>query len=226
MSGATIFPPVELANEDGIVALGGDLHPETLISAYLQGIFPWPVSKEWPLAWFSPDPRGVVPTDQFHIPRKLKKFLNNSPFTIKYNTRFEDVIHECANCNNRPGQTDTWITTPLSQAYIKLHQMGLAYSVETFHHDQLVGGVYGVCLGKIISAESMFYKKPNASKAALTHLVKHLNKNGIEWIDIQMVTPITKSLGGIEIPRPRFLEHIYQLQNCQSSDEIFPKNLN
>ncbi|MBL7665890.1 MAG: leucyl/phenylalanyl-tRNA--protein transferase [Bacteriovoracaceae bacterium] len=202
------FPPVDSADENGIVGLGGDLEVQSLILAYTEGIFPWPIGPEIPLAWFSPEQRGVLYTDKFHISASLKKFLNKSPYTIKYNHNFAAVIKECAQVV-RKGQKSTWITEDIIQAYINMFQHKLAYSVEAYDKDnELVGGVYGVCIGEIFSGESMFYKKDNASKACLVALLTQLKQKKIKFLDTQMVTPVVKSLGGTEISRQLFIKTI------------------
>lgn len=201
----TQFPPVESADEDGIVAIGGDLETDSLLLAYSQGIFPWPISKEYPLAWFSPDPRGILLFDKIHLSKSLRKFLKKNPYEVRYNTNFEAVIMNCASVK-RNDQTSTWITQEIIDSYIKLQKLGFAYSIETYLEDRLVGGVYGVCINRFYSGESMFHLEDNASKVALVSLLYMLKQRDIGWIDTQMVTPVVQSLGGIEIPRKNFLQ--------------------
>src|SRR5690606_10110719 len=139
-----VFPPVDSADPDGIVAIGGDFEIDMLMSAYSQGIFPWPVSTDYPRVWFSPDPRGIIDLVNFHLPRSFKKFLRKSTFNVTYNQSFEKVIELCSSVK-RNGQSQTWITDELKEAYIKLFRHGLAYSVEVWNKQQcLVGGLYGV----------------------------------------------------------------------------------
>lgn len=204
------FPPVETADEHGLIALGGDLELESLLMAYSQGIFPWPISKEYPLAWFSPNPRGILTFDSLHIGQSLRKFLRKNPYEIKFNTNFEAVIRACAQ-TPRPDQNgidgmNTWITEDIIEAYINLFKHGFAYSSETYFEGELVGGVYGVCINRFYSGESMFYHKENASKVALVSLLYSLHQKEINWLDTQMVTPVVKSLGGHEVPRETFLK--------------------
>ena len=199
------FPPVDSADEHGLVALGGDLELDSLLLAYSQGIFPWPISIEYPLAWFSPDPRGILAFDKLHLSKSFRKFLKNNPYEVRFNTNFEAVIMNCARVV-RTDQSSTWITEEIINAYIDLHQNGFAYSVETYLNDRLVGGVYGVCINRFYSGESMFHLEDNASKVALVSLMYMLKQRDIGWIDTQMVTPVVKTLGGLEIEREIFLK--------------------
>lgn len=207
------FPPLHTADEHGLLALGGDLNIESLILAYSRGIFPWPISKEYPLAWFSPDPRGILPFGNLHLSTSLKKFLKKNPYEVKFNTDFKAVITNCAEVKRAQDQ-GTWITQEIIDAYIKLHDEGLAYSSETYLDGKLVGGVYGVCINRFYSGESMFHTAPNASKVALVSLLYKLHGRGIEWLDTQMVTPVVESLGGVAIPRETFIKMLeLSLQN-------------
>ncbi|MCP4911523.1 MAG: leucyl/phenylalanyl-tRNA--protein transferase [Oligoflexia bacterium] len=203
------FPPVDVADENGLLAIGGDMEVESLLLAYSRGIFPWPISEDYPLAWFSPDPRGILDFENLHIPRRLERSLKNSRFVFKLNENFERVIHNCA-IAKRKGQPDTWITDEVINSYISFHKAGFAYSAETYLDDQLVGGVYGVCINGFVSGESMFFKEDNASKFALIKLCQYLEKQGVKWLDTQMVTPIVESLGGGEISREDFLKRLDQ----------------
>jgi leucyl/phenylalanyl-tRNA--protein transferase len=199
------FPPVDSADEHGLLAVGGDLEIDSLLLAYSQGIFPWPISDEYPLAWFSPDPRGILAFDKLHMGKSFRKFLRKNPYEVKFNTNFEAVIMNCARVK-RIDQTSTWINQEIIDAYIKMHQLGYAYSIETYLEDRLVGGVYGVCINRFYSGESMFHLEDNASKVALVSLLYLLKQRDIGWIDTQMVTPVVESLGGVEIPRETFLK--------------------
>lgn len=199
------FPPVEEADEHGLLALGGDLELESLLLAYTQGIFPWPISDEYPLAWFSPDPRGILAFDKLHLSKSLKKFLKKNPYEIRFNTNFEAVIMNCARVK-RNDQSSTWITQEIIDAYIEMFKQGFAYSCETYLDNKLVGGVYGVCINRFYSGESMFHLEENASKVALVSLMYMLNQRDIKWLDTQMVTPVVQSLGGIEIPRETYIK--------------------
>ena len=199
------FPLVESADNDGLVAIGGDLETDSLLLAYSQGIFPWPISKEYPLAWFSPDPRGILIFDKLHLSKSLRKFLKKNPYEVRFNTNFEAVIMNCARVK-RNNQSSTWITEDIINSYIELHKLGFSYSIETYLDERLVGGVYGVCINRFYSGESMFHLEDNASKVALVSLLYMLKQRDIGWLDTQMVTPVVESLGGIEIPRKIFLQ--------------------
>lgn len=215
-----IFPPPQNANEQGIVAIGGQLDIETLTTAYHSGIFPWPISKEYPLTWFSPDPRGVLDFNDFHIPRSLKKFMKSCDYEVLFNRNFEKVLRMCSKVK-RKFQTDTWISEEIIRGYIGLFEHKLAYSVETYHAGQLIGGLYGVCMGEVISGESMFFLQPNASKVALVRLIEELQKSGIAWMDTQMVTPVIESFGGKNISRNDFLLRLERLDKNRSRQNIF-----
>ncbi len=199
------FPPLEDCDEHGLLAVGGDLEVESLLLAYSQGIFPWPISDEYPLAWFSPDPRGILAFDKLHLSKSFRKFLKKNPYEVKFNTNFEAVIMNCA-AVKRNDQSSTWITPEIINAYIELQRLGFAYSIETYLDERLVGGVYGVCINKFYSGESMFHLEDNASKVALVSLLYMLKQRDIGWLDTQMVTSVVESLGGVEIPRETYLK--------------------
>lgn len=214
------FPPVETANEDGIVAVGGDLEIDTLLTAYKHGIFPWPISTDLPLAWFSPDPRGIIHLEGIHISKSFQKFLKKNKFNVTYNLEFQRVIELCAK-TNRKNQASTWITPEIIEGYVQLFSAGYAYSVEVWNGDELVAGLYGVCIGNFISGESMFTIEDNASKYALFCLLEKLKNKGIFWIDTQMVTPVVESFGGRYISRPEFLHKISGINWTRRREEIF-----
>ena len=215
-----IFPPAQHANEQGIVAIGGRLDTETLVTAYQSGIFPWPISRDYPLTWFSPNPRGIIDFTDFHIPRSVKKFIKNCDYQVHFNRNFETVLRKCAN-TKRTFQTETWISEEIIRGYIELFNQKLAYSVEVYQQDNLVGGLYGVCMGEIITGESMFFHVSNASKVALVRLIEELKKSGITWIDTQMVTPVIASFGGKDISRNDFLDRLELLDTSRSRLKIF-----
>ena len=198
-----LFPPVENANPDGLLAIGGNLEIATLRSAYRSGVFPWPVD-DFPLLWFAPPRRSILHFDRFHISRRLRRTLRHTPFEIRIDTNFEQVIRECAVM--REDEEGTWITDELTEAYIRLHRAGDAHSVETYLDGQLVGGLYGVSFGAYFAGESMFYRVNDASKAALVHLVAHLQARGATWLDTQMITPLFATFGACEIPRSKFMK--------------------
>lgn len=197
------FPDPNLADEEGLVAVGGDLSVPRLLAAYRKGIFPWTAD---PITWWSPDPRAILELDCFHAPRSLSKFLRKRPFEISRDKAFRAVMEGCA--EPAPGRRTTWITTEFIEGYTRLHQQGHAHSVECWQNGRLVGGIYGVCIGGFLAGESMFHRASNASKAALCHLVQHLRERGFTLFDIQQVTPATRQLGAIEISRAEYLRRL------------------
>lgn len=198
------FPDPENASPEGIVAVGGDLEVETLLAAYRQGIFPWPV-EDLPLLWFSPPERGVLFFSDLHIPRSLRRARRRSPLRFTMDRDFERVIRCCAT-TPRAGQPGTWITPAMVAAYCRLHEHGVAHSVEAWDGEDLVGGLYGLDIDGAFAAESMFYRQPDASKLALLYLIGHLSERGLDWMDIQVLTPHLQRLGARTLPRPVFLD--------------------
>lgn len=262
------FPSVENANQDGLLAIGGDLEVESLLLAYTNGIFPWPIEENFPLTWFAPDPRGVLEYQNLisSLPNSLKKFLRKAHryYTVMFNANFEAVIKGCA-LAKRESDSKTWITDSMIKAYIDLNKAGYAFSVEVYESSvvtkidisqepgsvgsgsvgsgsvkgttanlsnifidtktsifksrstlelpenkdfpigQLVGGLYGVHVGNYFSGESMFHLRSNVSKLALVVLMEHLHQHGIDWLDIQMVSPTLEKLGGTNISRLEFM---------------------
>lgn len=205
------FPPVETAREDmgGLVAIGGDLSPDRLLTAYRQGIFPWGTVEGHPL-WYSPDPRMVLFPDEFRLTRSLRKTLRGGRFEVRFDSNFAAVIAGCAE-TPRPGQDGTWISPDMMAAYIRLHELGWAHSVETYSEGNLVGGLYGLAIGQMFYGESMFSRCSDASKIAFAHLVRYLVTHQFAMIDCQMRTEHLASLGGREIPRPSFLARLRAL---------------
>ena len=197
-----MFPPVECADEDGLLAIGGELTLETLRCAYSHGIFPWPV-EGLPLLWFAPPQRGILFCDEFSLSRRTQRAIRNSGFQIRIDTNFENVIRACA--APREGEDGTWITDEIISAYCELHRAGYAHSVETYLNGELVGGLYGVSWGAYFCGESMFHRVDDASKAALAHLIEYSQARGARWIDIQMMTPHFQAFGAREVPRAEFL---------------------
>lgn len=195
------FPDPKDANEDGIVAWGGDLNPSRLIRAYQNGIFPW-YNEEDPIIWWSTDPRLIMELDDFKISKSLKKDIKK--FSYKFDTNFKQVMIECKNIP-RVGQDGTWIQEDIVEAYSILHGQGVAHSVESYYNNELVGGLYGVVVGRVFCGESMFAKRSNASKSAYAILVKHLKYWGYDFIDCQVPTKHLKSLGAKEVARDYFL---------------------
>jgi leucyl/phenylalanyl-tRNA--protein transferase len=207
------FPPLEdaLAEPNGLIAIGGKLTTNRLLDAYQRGIFPW-FSADEPIMWWSPDPRMVLFPNELVISRSLKKTLKTHTFETRMNTAFESVISQCSQ-TLRPGQSGTWITPEIISAYTELNQQGFAISSECWHENQLVGGCYGVIIGKMFYGESMFHTEANASKVAFVNLVEHLKKQGVAMIDCQMKTPLLTSFGGREITRKEFAEQLAMLVN-------------
>jgi leucyl/phenylalanyl-tRNA--protein transferase len=204
------FPPVELAlrQPNGLLAAGGDLMPERLLDAYRHGIFPWFNAGD-PILWWSPDPRMVLFPDEFKISHSLRKTLHRGEYEVRTDTAFEQVMRACA--LPREGQDGTWIQEDIIQGYVRLHQMGLAHSVETWIDDELAGGLYGVSLGHMFYGESMFSRKTDASKIALAHLALQLKRWNFGMIDCQMNTPHLATMGAREIPRRQFLARLQEL---------------
>lgn len=195
-------PSIALTEPNGLLATGGDLSPKRLINAYTQGVFPW-FSDGDPLLWWSPNPRAIINIDELIINRSLAKFLRKKPYTISINKCFERVINICADAPFR--RDDTWIVDDMIDAYIQLHSLGFAHSVEVWQDEQLVGGLYGVAINGLFSGESMFYLKDNASKVALIALAELLKKQGVKFIDCQLQNPFLASMGAKEINRDNFL---------------------
>lgn len=208
------FPPIEQALDDptGLLAAGGDLSPERLISAYRAGIFPW-YSPGEPILWWSPDPRCVLIPDQIHISRSMRKRLKKKDYTVVFNRNFAQVIDACS--APRRGEDGTWITNEMKDAYCNLHKKGLAHSVEVYIDDELVGGLYGLAIGKLFFGESMFSKVKDASKIAFIKMVEQLEKWGYALVDCQVSNDHLFSLGATEINRREF-----QLYLDQYLDEI------
>jgi len=198
------FPNPSHASEEGIVAYGGDLSPSRLMLAYRSGIFPW-YSANDPILWWSPDPRLILELDEFKLSRSLRKKIPQ--FEIRFDTAFAEVIRECA-VAPRPGQNGSWIVPEMIEAYETLHALGHAHSIEAYQDGTLVGGLYGVSVGKVFCGESMFAKVSDASKAALAVWVEQLREWGFEFIDCQVPTAHLKSLGAKEISRAAFLERL------------------
>ena len=190
--------------EDSIIVVGGNLSPGMLLSAYEQGIFPW-YSPGDPVIWQSPDPRCVIFPEKLHVSSSMRKILNSNVFKITYDENFEEVIKNCAE-KKRPNQDGTWITNDIIEAYIELHQLGFVHSAEAWQEGKIVGGCYGVLLGKVFCGESMFANVPNASKAAFLTFAELLFGKGLAFIDCQIPTRHLISLGGEEMSRNDFLE--------------------
>jgi leucyl/phenylalanyl-tRNA--protein transferase len=193
------FPPPDGADETGLVCLGGDLAPGTLLAAYRSGLFPMPASRRH-LGWWSPDPRGVLPVDGLRVSRSLRRSLRR--YELRVDTAFRSVVEACA----EPGRAGGWITPRIVDAYTRLHELGWAHSVEAWSPAGLAGGLYGVALGGLFAGESMFAEAVDASKVALVGLVQHLRRSGMVLLDVQWRTEHLATLGVVDVPRPRYLE--------------------
>lgn len=206
------FPDPNLADDDGLIAQGGELTPEYLLSAYCQGIYPWFCEDE-PILWWSPNPRMVLFPKKFKLRKSLRQVINKGVFELKIDTAFREVISNCSHIA-RPDQNETWITKDIIDGYVKLHQLGYAHSFESYFNGELVGGLYGISIGNCFFGESMFFTKTDASKVAFYHLVQFALKNNFAFIDAQQPTEHLKNLGAEPIPRKEFLEMLeITLQN-------------
>lgn len=201
-----LFPDPDLADDSGVLAVGGDLQPQRVLAAYQKGIFPWPC-EGYPLLWHSPKERFVLDPKQLHVNRTLEKVLRHKTFEVRLDTSFHGVMLRCAD-TPRPGQDGTWITPEMLESYTKLHQMGFAHSAESWHDGQLVGGLYGIAIGRAFFGESMFALQPNASKVAFATLVRQLARWQFVVVDCQVETPLLASFGASHIPRQVFSQLI------------------
>jgi leucyl/phenylalanyl-tRNA--protein transferase len=207
------LPDPDLSDDDGIAGVGADLEPGTLLAAYRLGLFPMPLGRR-SVAWFSPDPRAVLPLDRLHVSRSLRR--STTRFEVRRDTCFADVMVRCAD-PRRPGG---WITPKFVKAYLRLHHMGWASSVECYADGELVGGLYGVRIGGFFAGESMFHTATDASKVALVALVDWLRETGAELLDVQWMTPHLRSLGAIELPRREYLSRLEAAVRVGSADRV------
>lgn len=201
-----VFPAAELASPEGLLAVGGDLRSERLVAAYRQGIFPW-YNRGQPILWWSPDPRAVLYPARLRVSRSLRKTIKKGEFRITMDEAFADVINACAH-NRRGGGGGTWITSDMMTAYCRLHEEGVAHSVEAWAGEELAGGLYGLSLGQAFFGESMFTRRTDASKVAFVHLVRQLEQWGFALVDCQLSSAHLVSLGAEAIPRRRFLAQL------------------
>ncbi len=205
-----VFPDPCEAEPDGLLAVGGDLSPVRLLTAYAHGIFPW-YGPDSPILWWSTDPRLILEPQSLHVPASLRRVMNSGRFSFTLDRDFEAVVRSCA-ASPRPGQDGTWLTPEMISAYVRLHELGFAHSIEARPGGEpggpLLGGLYGIALGRMFAGESMFYHKPDASKAALVALVGLLQKRGYDFLDCQQVTPHMQRFGATEVPRNRFLKRL------------------
>jgi len=219
-----LFPSPEDAEADGLLAVGGDLDPKRLLLAYRLGIFPWYTDKS-PILWWSPDPRLILKPKNLRISKSLNKILRKGVFTITLDRVFEEVIRDCA-LAKRPNENGTWIVEDMITAYCRLHEAGFAHSAESWFEGRLVGGLYGVSLGKVFFGESMFYRMKNASKVAFVYLVSLLQTWGFHMIDCQITTEHLLRFGAREIPRLQYLERLWHALHYETrrGHWSFPNN--
>ncbi|MEX2549214.1 MAG: leucyl/phenylalanyl-tRNA--protein transferase [Nitriliruptoraceae bacterium] len=203
------LPDPEPHDLEGVVGVGADLEPSTLVDAYRRGIFPWP-HEDIPLPWFSPDPRGILAVDAVHVSRSLARTLRRSGWTTTVDQSFEEVVAACA---HRPEDDGTWIVPSMQRAYARLHRLGWAHSIEVWDVDALVGGIYGVQIGAIFTGESMFHRETDASKVALLDLCQRFEEAGGALVDVQVTTPHLASLGAEDVPRATFLTRVAELRD-------------
>ena len=211
----SIFPPVDKANEHGLIAIGGAPYAELLVDAYSHGIFPWPHPEIDELPWFAPPERGVLFFNDIKGINRIKRYISSSKFIFRCDTNFKRVMEECSSPINRSIKS-SWINQDMINGYCELHELGIAHSIEVYRDEDLVGGIYGVSLGKMFSAESMFYRYPNASKAALLKLVEIMSNQGATWLDCQQLTNHLQNLGGVEIAREDFMSLLKAALNQQN----------
>lgn len=220
------FPDPKDADENGIVAIGGDLHPESLLLAYSKGIFPWPIDEIPLIPWFCPEERGILEFSRLHVPKSLAKLQRKNLYRVSIDEDFSGVIEACARVPRKSGagrRESTWITAAMLKAYKRFHREGHAHSVEVWTRaseserkkERLVGGLYGVEVEGVFSGESMFSLEPNASKLALFYLIDYLKARGSDWIDIQMVTPHMQALGARAVSRDEFLRMLKKAQRAR-----------
>jgi len=215
------FPPVQYADEDGLLAVGGDLSEERIIKAYSNGIFPW-YSDYSPILWWSPDPRFVILPQNFKFAKSLRPILRKQEFRVTFNQAFERVMQHCK-MTNRPNQHGTWITSEMQEAFINLHYEGFAHSVEVWKEDKLVGGLYGEIVGTCFFGESMFALEDNASKVGFVVLMKNLLENNFEMIDCKVYTEHLARFGADMIPRAAFIEQLEKGKEKRFDKEKFEK---
>jgi leucyl/phenylalanyl-tRNA--protein transferase len=197
------FPHPSRADEEGLVAIGGDLKPGTLLFAYRNGIFPWTVH---PITWWSPDPRTIIEMDGLHVSRSLRRVIARNVFRVSFDAAFKPVMEGCA--APRPGREETWISPQFIAAYTRLHELGYAHSVECWQGERLVGGLYGVSIGGFFAGESMFSEAPNASKVAMAAIMERLRSRGFILFDCQLKTAHLASMGAVQIPRAEYLRRL------------------
>lgn len=206
------FPPVDLADEYGLLAVGGDLEVSSLLLAYRNGIFPWPLQGEDRITWFAPPERAILKVSEFKASRSLKRSLKRHDFHFKFNSNFSAVTAGCS----EKRKSGTWLNIDMREAYLELYRQGYAHSLECYLKEELVGGLYGVTIGKLFTGESMFHRIPDASKLVLWVLSEYLHAEGAPWIDCQVMNPHLESLGVVEISRTEFMSNIARLTTKES----------
>lgn len=213
LSAPRFFPSPLAASPEGLVAVGGRLESAWLLDAYRHGIFPWPVWDDEPMAWWSLDPRAIVEFDGMHISRRLQRTLRSGMFQVTCDRDFAGVIRGCGTAIGR--EEGTWLTAAMIDAYEEMHRLGHAHSIEVWREDKLAGGTYGIAIGGLFAAESMFFRVSDASKVALAYLIAHLRARGYRLLDVQQWTPHTGRLGAIEIPRIEYLRRLAEVIDLQ-----------
>src|SRR6476646_9774629 len=216
------FPPPTSTTPEGLLCIGGRLSPEWLLDAYSHGIFPWPMWEEEPIAWWSPDPRAVIELDGLYVSQRLRRTIRSGKFRVTRDQDFAGVIRGCATAGDRTG--NTWLTPAMIAAYQRMHTLGHAHSVEIWQADRLVGGTYGIAIGGVFAAESMFHFERDASKVALVHLVSHLKNCGFRLLDVQQWTEHTGSMGAIKISREDYLRRLARATEMPISFTMRPDN--
>lgn len=211
------FPDPELAEPDGLIGVGGTLHPKQLLNAYCNGIFPW-YSEDSPILWFSPDPRCILYPSRVKVSKSMRNILNRKHFRVTADLAFNEVISECKTAKRNHQDGGTWITDDMENAYILLHELGFAHSLEVWEGKELVGGLYGLFIGNIFCGESMFSKRSNASKTAFIHLARFLDAYDVPMIDCQIRNDHLASLGAEEMKRTQFLKHLHE--SIQTASKI------
>ncbi len=218
-----IFPPPELAEPNGLLAIGGDLTPLRLLTAYKTGIFPWFIEDE-PILWWAPSPRLVLIPDEFHVPRRLARTIKQEIFTVTADTSFPEVISSCARVRIDTGE-ETWITDKMLEAYCRLYELGYAHSIECWKDNQLIGGLYGVALDRVFFGESMFSKTSDASKVALAALVDFCRRREIQLIDCQVTSQHLKQFGAREISGALFQKYLMNLIQTGKPQQVWTNDL-
>jgi leucyl/phenylalanyl-tRNA---protein transferase len=206
LSPPRFFPSPTATTPEGLLCVGGRLTPDWLLDAYSHGIFPWPMWDDDPVAWWSPDPRAIIELDGLIVHSRLQRTMRSGNFRVTYDRDFEGVIRSCGSVGDRAN--NTWLTPSMIAAYCKMHELGHAHSVEVWHDDELAGGTYGVAIGGLFAAESMFHRVRDASKIAVAQLVSRLKERGYELLDIQQWTPHTGRMGASEISREEYLRRL------------------